>query len=388
MSHVMGRHTLDGDARCRRYSLFRAQERPFRPSRGPGVAGRAPATSFVPRIWEAARSSRAQWTTVVRFRRRIERPRRQACTRATGDPPRRLVPLGMTGSAPISAELKAFVEAYLDLHPSMATARPRRASARRPGATPTVIDYKLADVPDPGLLPHRPAASSRRAAGQDGQLVPGLLQAPEVTAEVFDVDGYYRTWTSAEVGPDQLVYLDRRNFVLEAGAGGVRHRLETGGGVRHQPAGPPDLCLRQQRTPVFLAVVVPIEEAQARATTRVVEAAHRVSRTSQGPRICSRTRSRATSSSRQCRSRWRTACSPASATCAAASSSSTGDRLEQSHTELAEAQAGELRITPKRRRATGAGNRQPSSGCTMGAAAADLQPDAHFTDLVETRCRR
>ena len=31
----------------------------------------------------------------------------------------------MTGSAPISAELKAFVEAYLDLHLMEPTARPR-----------------------------------------------------------------------------------------------------------------------------------------------------------------------------------------------------------------------------------------------------------------------
>ena len=60
----------------------------------------------------------------------------------------------MTGSAPISAETRAFVESFLDLHlvegygcteagPVFVDGQVRR---------PPVIDYKLADVPDLGYF--------------------------------------------------------------------------------------------------------------------------------------------------------------------------------------------------------------------------------------------
>ena len=66
---------------------------------------------------------------------------------------------------------------------------------------------------------------------------------------MFDADGYYRTGdVVAEVGPDQLVYLDRRNNVLKLSQGEFVTVVEAGGGVRRQPAGPADLRLRQQRT--------------------------------------------------------------------------------------------------------------------------------------------
>lgn len=47
-------------------------------------------------------------------------------------------------------------------------------------------------------------------------MFPGYYQRPDVTAEVFDPDGFYRTGDiMAKVGPDQFVYLDRRNNVLK-----------------------------------------------------------------------------------------------------------------------------------------------------------------------------
>jgi fatty acid CoA ligase FadD9 len=42
-------------------------------------------------------------------------------------------------------------------------------------------------------------------------IIPGYYKRPEVTAEVFDEGGYYRTGDiMAEIGPDELVYVDRR----------------------------------------------------------------------------------------------------------------------------------------------------------------------------------
>ena len=49
---------------------------------------------------------------------------------------------------------------------------------------------------------------------------PGYYKRPEVTAEVFDADGYYRTGdVMAEIAPDRLEYVDRRNNVLKLAQG-------------------------------------------------------------------------------------------------------------------------------------------------------------------------
>ena len=80
-------------------------------------------------------------------------------------------------------------------------------------------------------------------------MFPGYYKRPEVTAEVFDVDGYYRTGdVVAEVGPDQLAVRRPPQQRAQALAGRVRHRRQAGSGVRRQPAGPADLRLRQQRS--------------------------------------------------------------------------------------------------------------------------------------------
>src|SRR5262249_49776957 len=55
---------------------------------------------------------------------------------------------------------------------------------------------------------------------RSADLFPGYYKRPDVTAEVFDAEGYYHTGDIvAEVGPDRLVYLDRRNSVLKLSQG-------------------------------------------------------------------------------------------------------------------------------------------------------------------------
>ena len=51
-------------------------------------------------------------------------------------------------------------------------------------------------------------------------MMPGYYKRPEVTAEVFDADGYYRTGdVMAEIEPDRLEYVDRSKNVLKLSQG-------------------------------------------------------------------------------------------------------------------------------------------------------------------------
>ncbi len=51
-------------------------------------------------------------------------------------------------------------------------------------------------------------------------VIPGYYKRPEVTAELFDADGWYHTGdVFAEYAPDHLTYVDRRNNVLKLSQG-------------------------------------------------------------------------------------------------------------------------------------------------------------------------
>ena len=85
---------------------------------------------------------------------------------------------------------------------------------------PPVIDYKLVDVPELGYFrTDRPHPRGELLIKSE-DVFPGYYRRPEITAEVFDADGYYRTGDIvAEVGPDKVIYLDRRNDVLKLAQG-------------------------------------------------------------------------------------------------------------------------------------------------------------------------
>ena len=127
----------------------------------------------------------------------------------------------MTGSAPISAENKEFVEAVLDLHLVEGYGSTEAGIIYIDGQVrrPAVIDYKLIDVPDLGYYHTDQPYPRGELLVKTRDLFPGYYKRPEVTADVFDPDGYYRTGdVVAEVGPDHLVYLDRRMVAfLEVG---------------------------------------------------------------------------------------------------------------------------------------------------------------------------
>ena len=85
---------------------------------------------------------------------------------------------------------------------------------------PPVLDYKLDDVPELGYFKTDKPHPRGELLVKTQNVMLGYYKRPEVTAGVFDADGYYRTGDiMAESEPDHLVYLDRRNNVLKLAQG-------------------------------------------------------------------------------------------------------------------------------------------------------------------------
>ena len=92
-----------------------------------------------------------------------------------------------------------------------------RSAADGAISRPPVIDYKLVDVPELGYFSTDKPHPRGELLVKSETATPGYYKRPEVTAEVFDADGYYRTGdVMAEIAPDHLVYVDRRNNVHQA----------------------------------------------------------------------------------------------------------------------------------------------------------------------------
>ncbi|OKI31490.1 oxidoreductase [Saccharothrix sp. CB00851] len=126
------------------------------------------------------------------------------------------------GSAPLSAELRAFVESLLDLelHILYGTTEVAGVSVDGSMLRPPVIDYKIVDVPELGYyrtdVPHPRGELLLKTESA----IPGYYKQPELSATIFDEDGYYKTGDIvAEVAPDRLEILDRRNSVLKLSQG-------------------------------------------------------------------------------------------------------------------------------------------------------------------------
>ncbi|MFI7000794.1 carboxylic acid reductase [Nocardia sp. NPDC050175] len=129
----------------------------------------------------------------------------------------------IVGSAPLSAEMRAFMESVLDvqLHDGYGSTEAGAGIIMDNRIQrPPITDYKLVDVPELGYFrtdqPHPRGELLVKATTQ----IPGYYKRPEVTAEIFDEDGFYKTGDIvAELGPDEVVYVDRRNNVLKLSQG-------------------------------------------------------------------------------------------------------------------------------------------------------------------------
>jgi fatty acid CoA ligase FadD9 len=129
---------------------------------------------------------------------------------------------GFVGTAPLAGEMKVFLDSVLDVHIGDGYGLTEVGAVTKDGVVtrPPVVDYKLIDVPELGyFLTDKPYPRGELLV-QTETATPGYYKRPEVTAAAFDDDGYYRTGdVMAEIEPDRLVYVDRRNNVLKLAQG-------------------------------------------------------------------------------------------------------------------------------------------------------------------------
>ncbi|HSV47726.1 MAG TPA: carboxylic acid reductase [Ramlibacter sp.] len=126
------------------------------------------------------------------------------------------------GSAPLSSELRAFMEECLGfpLDDNYGATEVSGVLRNTRITRPPVIDYKLDDVPELGYFKTDKPHPRGELWVKTSSIMLGYYKRPDATAAMFDADGYYKTGDiMAEIGTDQLVYVDRRNNVLKLAQG-------------------------------------------------------------------------------------------------------------------------------------------------------------------------
>ena len=259
MSHVMGRGILYGSLGNGGTAYFAARSDLSTLLEDLELV-RPTEMNFVPRIWETLHGE---------YLRQVDR----------GDDPAQVMDdmrqyqlggrfiFAMTGSAPTSPELKTWVEDLLDMHLLDGYGSTEAGMVLFDGEfqRPPVIDYKLADVPDLGYFATDRPYPRGELLLKTENMFPGYYKRPETTAGVFDEDGYYRTGdVVAEVAPNQVVYVDRRNNVLKLAQGEFVTVAKLEAAFGNSPLVRQIYVYGNSAHPYLLAVVVPTEEALAR----------------------------------------------------------------------------------------------------------------------------
>lgn len=172
----------------------------------------------------------------------------------------------MTGSAPISPELRAWVEEFIDIHLVNGYGSTEDGvvliddQIRRP----PLIDYKLVDVPDLGYFATDRPHPRGELWVKSADVIPGYYKRPEVTAELFDADGWYHTGdVFAEIGPDRLIYVDRRNNVLKLSQGEFVTVSKLEAAYGGHPSIRQIFVYGNSARSYLLAVIVPTDDALA-----------------------------------------------------------------------------------------------------------------------------
>lgn len=171
------------------------------------------------------------------------------------------------GTAPLTAELRTFIQRCLDVHILDGYGLTELGMVTKDGriVRPPVLDYKLVDVPELGYFRTDKPHPRGELLVKSMTATPGYFKRPDVTAAAFDADGYYRTGdVMAELEPDRLAYVDRRNNVLKLSQG------EFVAVARLEAVFAAAALVRQvfvygnSERPYLLAVVVPTDDALRR----------------------------------------------------------------------------------------------------------------------------
>ena len=172
------------------------------------------------------------------------------------------------GSASLAPETHAFMESMLNMHIPIGY-----SGTELTGRTvlidgkvqrPPVIAYKLVDVPELGYFSTDKPHPRGELLVKSERFMGGYYKRPELTAERFDEEGFYKTGDiMAELGPDQLMYLDRRNNVVKLSQGEfvATSRLEVL--YAQSPIIQQIYVYASSERAFLLAVVVPAEELAA-----------------------------------------------------------------------------------------------------------------------------
>jgi fatty acid CoA ligase FadD9 len=380
MSHVMGRGVLYGTLASGGTVYFAARSDLSTFLEDLALA-RPTQMNFVPRIWDMLYQ---EYVSEV--------------DRRGGDEEQVMVDLrqsllggrfvsALTGSAPISPELKSWVESFLDMHLLEGYGSTEAGAVFVDGVVrrPPVIDYKLVDVPELGYYGTDVPHPRGELLVKSDQLFPGYYKRPEVTAEVFDADGYYKTGDIvADLGPDQLKYLDRRNNVLKLSQGEFVTVSKLEAAFTDSPLVHQIYIYGNSARPYLLAVVVPTEDAQSRydgselksAISASLKDAARMAglQSYEVPREFIVETTPFTLENGLLTGIRKLAWPRLKERYAA--------ELEQLYVDMADGQAGELRAL----RQSGADRPvletvSRAASALLGAAATDVRPDAQFTDL-------
>ncbi|HZC51922.1 MAG TPA: carboxylic acid reductase, partial [Mycobacterium sp.] len=253
---------------------------------------------------------------------------------------------------------------------------------------PPVVDYKLVDVPDLGYFATDRPNPRGELLLKTENMFPGYYKRPQVTADVFDADGYYRTGdVVAEVAPNRLVYVDRRNNVLKLAQGEFVTVAKLEAVFGNSPLVRQIYVYGNSAHPYLLAVVVPTEEALRRNAEKGLAALK--------PLIADSLQAVAKDAGLQSYEVPRDfliETTPFTLENGLLTGirklawpklkQHYGERLEELYAELAEGQANEL--SELRRGGADAPVLQTVSraaAALLGAAMTDLSPGAHFTDL-------
>ncbi|WP_335937453.1 carboxylic acid reductase [Streptomyces sp. PTD5-9] len=293
------------------------------------------------------------------------------------------------GTAPLSAEVAAFVESCLGFHLYTGYGSTEAGGVLLDTVVqrPPVIDYKLADVPELGYfrtdLPYPRGELLLRTES----IFPGYYKRPEATAAVFDEDGYYRTGDiMAELGPDRLVHVDRTKDTLKLSQGEfvAVSRLETV--FVGSPLVQQIFVYGNSERAHLLAVVVPTPDTLARSGGDAASLKALISESLQ------RTAKEAELHSYEIPRDFLIETEPFSAENGLLAESHKmlrprlreryGEALEQLYARLADGQTGRLRALRR------AGPERPvpetvgrAAQALLGCSDAELSMAAHFTDL-------